>query len=218
MKATPHALPDLWSTMSAHPALFVVAAAVAVVAILCALWAWLNPDRGRGDRHAPAVTLTAPPTPWRAPRHSRRKPPMHPVPPMTASGQTMYEQIGGVDALRAAVEQFYQRLLADEHLAPYFAGVDLHRLKRHQALLLGQVLGGPVAYDDLSALTRAHAGMSISADAYGRVTGHLFAVLIGLRVPAPIIRHVLGTLVDVADLIIDAPAPPSLADVAARHG
>ncbi len=44
----------------------------------------------------------------------------------------LLERIGGEAALHAAVEIFYAKLLSIEALQPFFAGIDVNRLKKHQ--------------------------------------------------------------------------------------
>jgi hemoglobin len=74
------------------------------------------------------------------------------------------------------VDDFYKRVLADPQLSHYFDGIDMPRLKRHQALLVGQVLGGPSDYDGRS-LRDAHAGLGATTEDFNRVVGHLAAAL-----------------------------------------
>ena len=59
---------------------------------------------------------------------------------------TLYDTLGGMEPLKLAVDQFYEKVLGDPQLEHYFEGVDLVRVKRHQVLLLSQVLGGPAEY------------------------------------------------------------------------
>ena len=103
--------------------------------------------------------------------------------------QTMmsdFEAVGGQGAVRAVVDDFYGRLLADPQLAPFFTGVDMARLKRHQAHLVTKVLGGPDAYTG-RALAEAHARMDITAADFTRVLGHLAAALRDAGVPDEIV-------------------------------
>jgi hemoglobin len=74
------------------------------------------------------------------------------------------------------VEQFYARVLADDELSPYFTGSDVDAVKRHQVLLLSQVLGGPSEYDGRE-LGEAHRGLGITSEHYDKVVGYLVAVL-----------------------------------------
>lgn len=47
----------------------------------------------------------------------------------SAKKAVLLERIGGTDALRAAVDEFYLRLTSDEELKPFFEGVNLKLLK-----------------------------------------------------------------------------------------
>lgn len=49
------------------------------------------------------------------------------------SEQTLYDQIGGQQAVAAAVELLYTKILEDESLKGFFENVNMHTLKKHQA-------------------------------------------------------------------------------------
>ena len=86
--------------------------------------------------------------------------------------QSLYERLGGGSAIRSVVDRFYELVLVDPVLRPFFAGVDLARLRRHQALFISQVAGGPADYDGREMVV-AHAGRGIDDDAFDRVATHL---------------------------------------------
>jgi hemoglobin len=60
--------------------------------------------------------------------------------PGTAS---LYEKIGGHDALEVVVEDFYCRVLDDDHLAGFYAGSNMKCVKARQVEFLSAVLGVP---------------------------------------------------------------------------
>ncbi|WP_230980466.1 group II truncated hemoglobin [Oryzicola mucosus] len=61
------------------------------------------------------------------------------------STPTLYDWLGGIDALNRLTQEFYRRVRADELLGPVFAGMnDEH--PRHVALFLAEVMGGPALY------------------------------------------------------------------------
>lgn len=60
---------------------------------------------------------------------------------------TLYEWIGGIDALDRLTVEFYRRVLEDPLLKPVFAGMDVDHPK-HVALFLAEVLGGPPLYSE----------------------------------------------------------------------
>ena len=88
------------------------------------------------------------------------------------TAQSLYERLGGGSAIRSVVDRFYELVLVDPVLRPFFAGVDLARLRRHQALFISQVAGGPADYDGREMVV-AHAGRGIDDDAFDRVATHL---------------------------------------------
>jgi len=94
---------------------------------------------------------------------------------------SLYERLGETAGIRTAVDDFYRRVVGDDQLAHYFTGVDLGRLRTHQAALLVQVAGGPVQYSGRD-LDVAHQGLQITPEAFDRVVGHLVATLTDLGV------------------------------------
>jgi hemoglobin len=106
---------------------------------------------------------------------------------------TDYERVGGGPAVTAVVDSFYTKVLADPQLSGYFENVDLPRLKRHQVLLVSQVLGGPAQYDGRD-LAAAHATLDVTKDDFGRVVDHLVEALQQASVPPDIIDRVGSTL------------------------
>lgn len=106
---------------------------------------------------------------------------------------TDYARIGGGPAVSAVVDRFYDLVLADAQLAPYFADTEMSSLKRHQVQLFSHLLGGPVEYEG-SELREAHAGMNISSEAYQRVVEHLVKALKEAQVPEDILGRLNGTL------------------------
>jgi hemoglobin len=55
---------------------------------------------------------------------------------------SLFERVGGEDALNAAVELFYQKNLADDRISEMFEGTDMKELKAHQSNFLRMAFGG----------------------------------------------------------------------------
>lgn len=106
----------------------------------------------------------------------------------TGGALSDYETVGGGPAVSAVVNDFYERVLADPQLAPYFDDVDLPTLKRHQVLLVTKVLGGPDNYGGRP-LAEAHDGLGITSDDFAAVVGHLAAAMKEAGVPDDIISR-----------------------------
>ncbi|WP_158677731.1 group II truncated hemoglobin [Streptomyces sp. SPB074] len=80
---------------------------------------------------------------------------------------TMYEHVGGEEALRRLAEHFHHTVLEDPLLGELFrAGSPYHA--DHFTAFLTEMLGGPARYTDelggFIALLRAHAGMRITPE------------------------------------------------------
>ncbi len=115
-----------------------------------------------------------------------------------------YDKVGGGPAVTAVVDRFYQLLLDDLALARYFEGTDLVRLKRHQVLLISQVLGGPAQYDGRD-LRQAHAGLAINHDDFDRVVSYLLQALDEAGVDQQVIARTAPTLVAAEKDIVTVP-------------
>ena len=59
---------------------------------------------------------------------------------------SLYDQLGGAEAVQAAVEIFYRKMLGDDRVAHFFDNVDMDGQMAKQAAFLTMVLGGPNNY------------------------------------------------------------------------
>lgn len=59
---------------------------------------------------------------------------------------TLFDKYGGYETFAQIVRSFYRAVLDEPTLQPYFAGVDMARLMRHQTDFLSTALGGPTQY------------------------------------------------------------------------
>ncbi len=89
---------------------------------------------------------------------------------------TLYDRLGGADAVDAVVDGFYDRVLADESLAPYFDDVDADELRSHQKQFITYAAGGAEEWDGPS-MAVAHEHLDITDAAFDRVAEHLDASL-----------------------------------------
>ena len=97
----------------------------------------------------------------------------------------LYDDIGGAPAIRAALDAFYPRVLADPTLSRFFLGVDIDRLKATQESFFAMVLGGPAAYAGRS-LVHAHARArrrGVDDEVFDRFLMIFKRVLVDLGVP-----------------------------------
>ena len=109
------------------------------------------------------------------------------------SDETLYERLGGEAAITATVGMFYDRIMADESLVPYFADLDMDKQINKQIAFMTMAFGGPHDYTGRD-LRTAHAGLvsrGLNSDHFGAVAGHLHATLTALSVPDELIDEVM---------------------------
>jgi hemoglobin len=79
--------------------------------------------------------------------------------------QTIFERNGGFATVRKIVSTFYDYVLDDVVMAPYFTGVDMRRQIDHQSKFISAVMGGPGSFTD-DHLQRVHASLGITHEAF----------------------------------------------------
>ena len=72
-------------------------------------------------------------------------------------GPTLYERLGGIDAITAVVEDFRDRVAGDDRINLKFARTDLKRLTKMLIDQVCEATGGPCRYNGRS-MKEAHAG------------------------------------------------------------
>jgi hemoglobin len=90
--------------------------------------------------------------------------------------KTLYDKIGGRPNIELMVTAFYQRVLGDALLAPFFEGKDIEKLKRMQVAFFSIALGGG-APEQMPSLSQAHAGLGIQVKHLTRFTELLIETL-----------------------------------------
>jgi hemoglobin len=121
---------------------------------------------------------------------------------MTA--ETLYDRLGGADGVEAVVDEFYDRVLADERLAPYFEGVDTDALRDHQRRFISHVAGGPIEYDGRG-MAAAHDHLDVTDDDFDRVADHLDASLRAFDVAASDRTALLEAVAALKTDVVSAP-------------
>jgi hemoglobin len=105
----------------------------------------------------------------------------HTPPPTMARSEhghreTVFDMIGGARAVEDLVETFYEMMMADPELAPYFRGFSVAKIKQHQHMFLTAVTGGPNIYVGRP-LRVAHGALQITGPHFDRTAEHLDATL-----------------------------------------
>ena len=116
---------------------------------------------------------------------------------------TIYEQIGGHEALEAVVADFYDRVLADDELAGFFTGTNMARLKGKQVEFFAAALGAPEPYTG-APMRQVHQGRGITTHHFTLVAVHLADSLAAAGVPDGIIEQILAAISPLRDDIATA--------------
>jgi hemoglobin len=117
--------------------------------------------------------------------------------PGTAS---LYEKIGGQHTLEVVVEDFYCRVLDDDHLAGFYAGSNMKCVKARQVEFLGSVLGAPRPYTG-SSMRQVHEGRGITMHHFAMVAAHLADSLCAAGLHTETITEILHAIAPLASEI-----------------
>ena len=110
---------------------------------------------------------------------------------------TIYDRIGGHEAIEVVVEDFYVRVLADGQLSGFFTGTNMNRLKGKQAEFFAAALGGPEPYTG-APMKQVHQGRGITMHHFDLVAGHLADALAAASVPSETVTGILGAIAPLA--------------------
>jgi hemoglobin len=106
---------------------------------------------------------------------------------------SLFDKLGGMPAVNAAVDIFYGKVLADGTLKPFFDGVDMEKQRNKQKVFLAYAFGGPQLYTG-EGLRTAHApavAKGLGDSHFNAVAGHLQSTLQDLKVPPDLIQEVM---------------------------
>lgn len=106
---------------------------------------------------------------------------------------TLYDALGGKEAVQQIVTNFYQRVLADETVNGFFADTDMEKQKKHQTNFISFALGGPNQYTGKS-MSKAHEGMNLQPIHFDAIAKHLHDSLTDFNVSAEDIQTVLDSV------------------------
>ena len=104
---------------------------------------------------------------------------------------SLFTEIGGEGAVNAAVDIFYRKVLKDDRINRFFAGVDMEKQAAKQKAFLTMAFGGPHNYTGED-MRRGHAHLvaqGLNDSHFDAVMEHIGATLTELNVPANLIAQ-----------------------------
>jgi hemoglobin len=114
---------------------------------------------------------------------------------------SLYDAIGGRRSLVAAVQGFYDRLLADPEIAPFFPDGVTTQHKAYLVTVLGEALGGPERYRGPD-LAKAHSHLGITDHHFNLAAGHLDATLEDLTVPRNLTDQIIAIVATLRPMVV----------------
>ena len=120
---------------------------------------------------------------------------------MNTTTQSLYERLGGDLAIKGITEAFYDRVLADVELKPFFehTAMDKQRCMQHE--FLSAALGAPMAYTGKS-MAYAHQGRGIKMQHFAKFVQHFLDTLRDLGVSEQDADEVISRLNALSNEII----------------
>lgn len=109
----------------------------------------------------------------------------------TTTTQTLFDRIGGMNAVEAAVDLFYSKVMMDDRINHFFFHIDMTKQSGKMKAFLAFAFGAPFPYPGL-ALREAHQHMHLTEEHFTSVAEHLVATLKELGVPQPLIDEVVA--------------------------
>jgi hemoglobin len=124
---------------------------------------------------------------------------------MNMTEKTLYERLGGYDAISAVVNDLLPRLMSDPRLGRFWENRGKDGIKREEQLLIDFLCssaGGPLLYTGRDNKT-SHKGMGISESDWELFIGHLNATLEKFQLPqqerSDVIEFIESTKADIVE-------------------
>ena len=114
---------------------------------------------------------------------------------------TLYDQLGGQQAVEQIVDDFYKRVLGDDIVNHFFADTDMEKQIRHQTAFISYALGGSNQYTGRS-MEKAHAGLNLQPEHFDAIVKHLGDALAAHSMSPEDINVVLGHVATLKEAVL----------------
>lgn len=105
--------------------------------------------------------------------------------------ESLFDKLGGMASVNAAVDIFYKKVLADDSISHFFKNSNMATQAGKQKAFLAYAFGAVMPYSGKN-MRAAHAGMNLTDEHFGAVARHLVATLKELNVPQNLIDEVVA--------------------------
>jgi hemoglobin len=131
-------------------------------------------------------------------------PPPPPAEPPPAAQASLFDRLGGIEAIATVTDSFMARAGKDARINKKFAKSDGPRLRFHLIEQICAVTGGPCTYTGRDMAT-THRGMGVTDAEFDALVEDLVATLDQLNVPATEKNELLGILGPLRSSIVETP-------------
>ncbi len=125
---------------------------------------------------------------------------------MTTQTKSLYDRLGGQDAINAVTESWVARVGGDARANGKFVRTDIPRLKKEVADQLCEATGGPCTYTGRS-MAETHRGMQTTAGEFDVVMQHLDATLDEFNVPKADQDELVALIIPTRGDIVEVESP-----------
>ncbi len=119
---------------------------------------------------------------------------------------SLYERLGGIEAITAVVDSFVARCAGDDRINPKFERTDVPRLKKMLVDQVCEATGGPCTYTGRN-MKETHDSMGVTAGEFDALVGVLVATLDEFSVPKAEQDELLGLLAPMREDIVEIESP-----------
>jgi hemoglobin len=119
---------------------------------------------------------------------------------------SLYERLGGLDAIGAVMDSFVARCAGDDRINPKFERSDIPRLKKMLVDQVCEATGGPCTYTGRD-MRETHDGMKVTAGEFDALVEDLVTTLDEFDVPKAEQDELLGLLGPMRGDIVEVESP-----------
>ena len=119
---------------------------------------------------------------------------------MPTKQPTLFERVGGEQVIAKLIHEFYDRVVDDPELKPFFKETSMGKLRRMQREFFSAALDGPITYSG-KPLGHIHHGRGITKHHFALYVDHLLETLQGLEIDEQDVQDIISRINTYADEI-----------------
>lgn len=121
---------------------------------------------------------------------------------MNTKTRTLYDRLGGEEAVAKLVDAFYDRVLDDPELEPFFRFTPMEKLRSMQMEFFSAALDGPLNYSG-QPIDYVHQGRGITTRHLTRFMGHLLATIQSAALDENDVEEMISRISTYAGQVLD---------------